>query len=145
MKDQTKFIGHPTNNLVSFQDETYKKTNHYRFTVYALWIHNIQNKCVYNDESQISRNFTSPISIRWSPCQNINYLHDYMGNQGSVVTITTQLQAGWSVVHIPVCERYFSVLQNVQSSTAAHPASYPMGSSPGIKQSGHEVNTCTSI
>jgi hypothetical protein len=55
MKDQTKFIGHPTNNLVSFRDETYKQTNHYRFSVYALWIQNIQNKCVYNDESQLPR------------------------------------------------------------------------------------------
>jgi len=73
------------------------------------------------------------------------HLHDYVGNQGSVVTIKTRLQTGRSGVHMPVCERYFSVLQNVQSSTVAHPASYRMGSFPGIKQPECEVNTCTSI
>jgi len=75
----------------------------------------------------------------------ICYLHDYVENQGSAVTIKTILQAGQSGVHIPVRERYFSVLQNVQNSTVAHLASYPMDSFPGIKQPEYEVNTCTSI
>jgi hypothetical protein len=75
----------------------------------------------------------------------ICYLHDYVGNQGSVVIIKTRLQAGRSGVYIPVGERYFSVLQNVQSSNVAHLASYPIDSFPGIKQPKHEVNTCTSI
>ena len=75
----------------------------------------------------------------------VSYFHDYVGNQGGVGTIKTRLQVGQSGVHIPLCEGHFSVLQNVQSSNAAHPASYRMGSFPGIKQPEHEVNKCTSI
>jgi hypothetical protein len=38
-----------------------------------------------------------------------------------------RLQAGWSRIHIPVGPRDLSLLQNIQTGTGAHPASYLMG------------------
>jgi hypothetical protein len=48
-------------------------------------------------------------------------------SRGSSIGIVTRLQAGGSGVRIPEGERDFSLLQNIQSSSGAHPASYSMG------------------
>ena len=44
-----------------------------------------------------------------------------------MVSIVTMLPTGWSVVRIPVGERDFSVFQNFQTGSGAHPAFYLIG------------------
>ena len=54
------------------------------------------------------------------------------------------LWAGRSGVQIPAGVRHFSLLQNVWTSSGAHPAPYSMGSGvhsfKGVEQTGHKVN-----
>jgi hypothetical protein len=52
---------------------------------------------------------------------------DNTGSQSSLVGIVTRLRAGRSGVRIPVEARDFSLLQNVQTGSGAHPASYSVG------------------
>ena len=69
-----------------------------------------------------------------------------MYSRGSVVTMATELRAGRSGVLIPVRTRDVSLLQIVQTSSRAHPASSLVFSDTGvfcyprIKLSGLEVN-----
>jgi hypothetical protein len=48
------------------------------------------------------------------------------GSRGSIVGMATVLQAGQSGVQIPLKARDFSLLQNTQTSSGTHPASYIM-------------------
>ena len=67
------------------------------------------------------------------------------GSQDSVVSLPTMLQTLRSGVRIPIRARGFSFLQNVQTGSGAHPASYSMvfGGSfwgRGVKRLGCDFN-----
>jgi hypothetical protein len=66
-----------------------------------------------------------------------------MRSWNSSVGIVTRVQAGQSRVQVPAGVREFPLLQNVQTSSEAHPISYSMGtrgSLPGGKAVGHETD-----
>ena len=48
-------------------------------------------------------------------------------NQYSAVGVVPSQRTRRSGVRIPACERYFSLFQNAQTSSEAHPPSYSMG------------------
>jgi hypothetical protein len=71
---------------------------------------------------------------------------EYKSNRtktSSVVVITTTPRAGRSGFRIPFGQDISFILQNVQTGSGAHPASYSVGyrvSFPGVKRTGLEVN-----
>jgi hypothetical protein len=66
-----------------------------------------------------------------------------LGSQGAVVSIVTRLRAGRSRVRIPAGARSFYLLRNIQTVSAAHPASNSIGTGTtfpgGILRSGCEA------
>jgi len=59
------------------------------------------------------------------------------------VGIVTRLRAGWSGFRIPIAQRDFSPVQNVQTDSGAHPASCLIATEVlprEIKRSGHKIN-----
>ena len=56
-----------------------------------------------------------------------HFFNIWSGGWGTMVSIVTMLLTGWSVVRIPVGERDFSVFQNFQTGSGAHPAFYLIG------------------
>jgi hypothetical protein len=60
------------------------------------------------------------------------------GSRVSVVSLETKLRTGWLSVGIPAEKRGFSLLQNFQTSSGAHPASYSMGT--GVVSGDSEVD-----
>jgi len=59
------------------------------------------------------------------------------GSQESIVNKGTRLWAVWSRVHIPAGARNLSLLQNTQTVSGAHPASYSVGT--GVHWRGYDA------
>lgn len=55
-----------------------------------------------------------------------SFIHDtdIDWTESSAVSVATKLRTGWSGVRYPIEERDFTLLQNVQTSSRAHPAPF---------------------
>ena len=60
-----------------------------------------------------------------------------------MVRVATRSQARWSGVRIPIGARNFSLLQNFQTSSGTHGASYSMGSMAITQDKSGQVVTLT--
>jgi hypothetical protein len=67
-----------------------------------------------------------PGMTRYPLYRRLGRLHND-GSWGNIVGIPTRLQIGWSRVRILIGAQDFSLLQNVQTSSEAHPASLSVG------------------